>query len=34
MNNTNATVADGLSEVARLLEAQGANVSRVGAYRR
>jgi putative hydrolase len=34
MNDTNAKVAERLSEVARILEAQGANIFRVGAYRR
>src|SRR5688500_458416 len=34
MRDTNSSVAERLSEVARILEAQGANVFRVGAYRR
>jgi DNA polymerase (family 10) len=34
MERANSQVADRLAEVARILEAQGANVFRVGAYRR
>jgi DNA polymerase (family 10) len=34
MESVNSQVADRLAEVARILEAQGANVFRVGAYRR
>ena len=34
MNTVNSQVAERLGEVARILEAQGANIFRVGAYRR